>query len=283
GARGRGRRREARPRWGGTRAGPARAGRYPPAPRAGRSSGSRWAGASPAGERRPRARPRRRRRGRAPGPAGSAARQAYQTCVPRSRPAASRSVTPDGTVKTMPAAPAATASPAPPAPRLSAWPGILLSLGVAAASILLSRVLPGVSALIIAIVIGIVVANVTALPAALAPGLSIAAKKLLRAGIVLLGLEVVLGDLLGLGAPMLAVVVVVVTGGILGTLALGRALGVDRGLTLLVACGFSICGAAAVAAAAGVTDPDEEHEENTITAVALVVLCGTLMIAAVPA
>src|SRR5699024_12498070 len=65
---------------------------------------------------------------------------------------------------------AATASPAPPAPRLSAWPGILLSLGVAAASILLSRVLPGVSALIIAIVIGIVVANVTALPAALAPG-----------------------------------------------------------------------------------------------------------------
>ncbi|SLN02072.1 Putative membrane protein YeiH [Brachybacterium faecium] len=183
----------------------------------------------------------------------------------------------------MTAAPAATASPAPPAPRLSAWPGILLSLGVAAASILLSRVLPGVSALIIAIVIGIVVANVTALPAALAPGLSIAAKKLLRAGIVLLGLEVVLGDLLGLGAPMLAVVVVVVTGGILGTLALGRALGVDRGLTLLVACGFSICGAAAVAAAAGVTDPDEEHEENTITAVALVVLCGTLMIAAVPA
>src|SRR5699024_782684 len=218
-----------------------------------------------------------------PGPAGSAASEAYQKCMPRSRTAVYRSVTPDGTVKTMTAAPAATASPAPPAPRLSAWPGILLSLGVAAASILLSRVLPGVSALIIAIVIGIVVANVTALPASLAPGLSIAAKKLLRAGIVLLGLEVVLGDLLGLGAPMLAVVVVVVTGGILGTLALGRALGVDRGLTLLVACGFSICGAAAVAAAAGVTDPDEEHEENTITAVALVVLCGTLMIAAVPA
>src|SRR5699024_1071478 len=117
------------------------------------------------GGRRPRARPRRRRRGRAPGPAGSAASEAYQKCMPRSRSAVYRPVTPDGTVKTMTAAPAATASPAPPAPRLSAWPGILLSLGVAAASILLSRVLPGVSALIIAIVIGIVVANVTALPA----------------------------------------------------------------------------------------------------------------------
>ncbi|MGO3211018.1 MAG: putative sulfate exporter family transporter, partial [Brachybacterium sp.] len=52
---------------------------------------------------------------------------------------------------------------------------------------------------------------------------------------------------------------------------------------ILVACGFSICGAAAVAAAAGVTDPEEKHEQRTITAIALVVLCGTLMIAAVPA
>lgn len=154
---------------------------------------------------------------------------------------------------------------------------------MAVLSILLSQVLPGVSALIIAILLGIAVANLTALPPSLSPGLSVAAKKFLRAGIVLLGLQVALGDLLALGAPMLAVVVAVVAGGILGTLALGRALGVEKDLTLLVACGFSICGAAAVAAAAGVTDPEDEHEERTITAIALVVLCGTLMIAAVPA
>ena len=178
--------------------------------------------------------------------------------------------------------PLATVS-APAPPRLSPWPGLLLALPVAAASILLSGVLPGVSALIIAIVAGIVAANLLTLPPSLSPGLSLAAKKLLRAGIVLLGLQVALGDLLALGAPMLLVVVLVVTGGILGTLAIGRALGVEKGLTLLVACGFSICGAAAVAAAAGVTDPEDEHEERTITAVALVVLCGTLMIAAVPA
>lgn len=172
---------------------------------------------------------------------------------------------------------------APPVPRLSVWPGIVLSLAVAAVSILASTVLPGVSALVIAIAVGILTANLTTLPRALTPGLSVAAKKLLRAGIVLLGLQVVLGDLLALGVPMLLVVAVVVTGGILGTVLIGRALGVEKGLTILVACGFSICGAAAVAAAAGVTDPEEEHEERTITAIALVVLCGTLMIAAVPA
>lgn len=176
-----------------------------------------------------------------------------------------------------------TATPAPPLQRTSVVPGIVLAGAVAAAAMLLAGVLPGVSALVIAIIAGIAVANLATLPATLAPGVEFAAKKLLRAGIVLLGLQVALGDLLALGIPMLAVVVLVVTGGIAGTLALGRLLGVDKGLTLLVACGFSICGAAAVAAAAGVTDPEDEHEERTITAIALVVLCGTLMIAAVPA
>ena len=181
------------------------------------------------------------------------------------------------------AAPAPPARSAPPAVRLSLWPGLLASLAVAVASMAAAQLLPGLSALVIAIVAGVLVANLTSLPAALAPGLQLSSKKLLRAGIVLLGLQVALGELLGLGAPMLLVVAGVVVIGILGTVALGRALGVEKGLTILVACGFSICGAAAVAAAAGVIDPEEEHEERTVTAIALVVLCGTLMIAAVPA
>ena len=74
----------------------------------------------------------------------------------------------------------------------------------------------------------------------------------------------------------------IVAGGLLGTVLLGRLLRVPSGLSLLIACGFSICGAAAVAGAAGVTDPDDEAEEDTITAVALVVIFGTLMIALVP-
>lgn len=180
------------------------------------------------------------------------------------------------------------AAPAPSAPsrtvRASApWTGLALALGVAVAAMLLAPLLPGISALVVAIVVGVMVGNLVPLPRALAPGLGIASKKLLRLGIVLLGLQVALGDLLSLGAGMLLVVVAVVTLGILGTVALGRELGVDRRLTILVACGFSICGAAAVAAAAGVIDPEDRHEDRTVTAVALVVLCGTLMIIAVPA
>ncbi|MFC7374709.1 MULTISPECIES: YeiH family protein [unclassified Brachybacterium] len=162
-------------------------------------------------------------------------------------------------------------------------PGVALCLLVAVAAAVAAASLPGVSALILAILAGIVVANTTNLPASVKPGLDFSAKVLLRAGIVLLGLQLVLGDILALGAPMLLVVMSVVGGGMLGTLALGRLLKVEPGLTLLIACGFSICGAAAVAAAAGVTDPEDEHEERTVTAIALVVLFGTLMIGLVPA
>lgn len=161
-------------------------------------------------------------------------------------------------------------------------PGMALSLGVAGVSLGVSWLLPGVSAMIVAIVVGILAANVVRLPAATAPGIDFSAKKFLRAGIVFLGLQLALTDIVSLGAPMLLVVVCIVTGGIVGTVLLGRLLRVPSGLSLLVACGFSICGAAAVAAAAGVTDPNDDNEEDTITAVALVVIFGTLMIPLMP-
>ena len=160
-------------------------------------------------------------------------------------------------------------------------PGLVLCLAAAGASYGVSLLLPGVSPLIIAIVLGVLLANVVRLPAAASDGIDFSAKKLLRAGIVFLGLQLVLTDILDLGAPMV-VVVCIVAGGLLGTVLLGRLLRVPSGLSLLIACGFSICGAAAVAGAAGVTDPDDEAEEDTITAVALVVIFGTLMIALVP-
>ncbi|MGO1228205.1 MAG: putative sulfate exporter family transporter, partial [Brachybacterium sp.] len=59
---------------------------------------------------------------------------------------------------------------APPVPRLSPWPGVVLALVVAAASILVSRMLPGISALVIAIAAGILAANLTTLPRSLTPG-----------------------------------------------------------------------------------------------------------------
>ena len=157
-------------------------------------------------------------------------------------------------------------------------PGCVLCLAAAGIGYGINLFLPGVSALIIAIVLGVLLTNVVHLPDALSPGIDFSAKKLLRAGIILLGLKLSLTSIINLGVPMLLVVACIVTGGMLGTVLLGRLLRVPPNLSLLIACGFSICGAAAVAGAAGVTDPDDEAEEDTITAVALVVIFRTLMI-----
>jgi uncharacterized integral membrane protein (TIGR00698 family) len=163
-------------------------------------------------------------------------------------------------------------------------PGLALAGAAAAASFALSTVVHGLSALLVAIVLGIAFRNVVRLPerveSALAPGLMVASRRVLRIGIVVLGLQLVLGDILRLGPGMILVVVAIVVVGILVSLLLGRLLGISPTQRLLIACGFSICGAAAVAAVDGVIET--EDDEEVVVAIALVVLFGTLMIPLIP-
>ena len=117
-------------------------------------------------------------------------------------------------------------------------------------------------------------------PVSARPGLALASGTLLRLGIVVLGFELVLQDMLALGARGLVVVVAVVVATFFGTRWAGKRLGVSDGLSLLVATGFSICGVSAIAAARGVADADEEE---VTYAIALVTLCGSLAIVVLPA
>lgn len=163
-------------------------------------------------------------------------------------------------------------------------PGLFVALLVAVAAVAVNRAAPTVSALLITIVAGALFANLApgGVPARLAPGLAFAAKPLLRVGIVLLGLQVALGDIAGLGWPVVVGAVAVVVGGIAFTIVLGRLMRIGATQTLLIACGFSICGAAAVCGVDGVLG-DRRKSEETATAIALVVVFGSLMIALMPA
>jgi uncharacterized integral membrane protein (TIGR00698 family) len=96
-------------------------------------------------------------------------------------------------------------------------------------------------------------------------------------GIVLLGLRLAVTDLLQLGIPNLAVVVVVVAT-FFGTQWLGRKVGLSPGSSLLIATGFSICGASAVAAMDGVS----RNKEDVATAIAVVTIFGGLAILVLP-
>ncbi|MCE1174943.1 MAG: putative sulfate exporter family transporter [Propionibacteriales bacterium] len=178
--------------------------------------------------------------------------------------------------QTVPSLPPRTSTPS--------WlPGVALSVVGAGAAVAVNSWLPGVSAMLTAIVLGAIVANVV--PAArlewARPGLGIAGRRLLRAGVVLLGLQLVLADIFALGWPIVIGVVVIVGGTMAITLLLGRVLRVGATQSLLIAGGFSICGAAAVAGIDGVLTKRKDAE--AATAVALVVIFGTLMIAVMPA
>lgn len=160
-----------------------------------------------------------------------------------------------------------------------AVPGLALcGLGTVLA-LAVGRLLPTVSPLLVAILFGAVLVNLGRVTPRYAPGLSVASTTFLRAGIAILGLQVALGDILGLGWPVLVVVVSVVVLGLVGTMVIGSLMGLGWTQRVLIACGFSICGAAAVAAVDGVLDAPEEE---VATAIALVVVFGTLMIPIVP-
>lgn len=137
-----------------------------------------------------------------------------------------------------------------------------------------------ISPLVIAVVLGAMVSNFGLLPEKCRVGLGFAARNLLRLGIVLLGLQLSFSQVRELGAPGLALVVVVVAVTFVGTQWLGKKMGLSSGLSLLVATGFSICGASAIAAMRPVSDADDD---DMAYAIALVTICGTLAIFLLPA
>ncbi|MEU3755407.1 putative sulfate exporter family transporter [Streptomyces olivoreticuli] len=145
------------------------------------------------------------------------------------------------------------------------------------------RLVPAVPMLTAAVVLGIAAAHIPGVRdrvrGAGRPGLTLAGKRLMRVGIVLLGLKLSVGDVLGLGWATVAMVVAVVAATFFGTLWLGRRLGLRGDQPLLIATGYSICGASAIGAVSEVSGSDEE---DVATSVALVTLCGTLAIAVLP-
>ncbi|MEV6756291.1 putative sulfate exporter family transporter [Streptomyces sp. NPDC051214] len=162
-------------------------------------------------------------------------------------------------------------------------PGLALAaLGVTVASVT-HALIPAVPMLTAAVVLGLVAAHVPGVRAVVRgpgkAGLSLAGKRLMRLGIVLLGLKLSLDDVLGLGWATVLMVLGVVAATFFGTWWLGRRMGLPGDQPLLIATGYAICGASAIGA---VSEATESEERDAAVSVALVTLCGTLAIAVLP-
>ncbi len=172
-----------------------------------------------------------------------------------------------------------TCPPVPPPGAASPLPGLLAVAAATAVAFGVSHLLPAVNPSTVAVALGALAANLGLHRPALHVGTHVASHRLLRIAVVLLGLQLGLAQLLHLGLGGAAVVVVTVAVTFTGTRLLGRLLGVPPARSLLIATGFSICGASAVAAMEEVAGGDDD---DTAVAVALVTLCGSLAILLLP-
>ncbi len=171
-----------------------------------------------------------------------------------------------------------TVSEAPPSPA-SIVPGVAVAVAATGAAVFVNASVPQISTLIVAVVIGILIGNGSDRVDMLRPGLTFAGKKLLRVGVVLLGLRLSIGQVTALGLPTLVLVVATVAVTFFGTQAIGRRLGLSKPLSLLIATGYSICGASAIAA---MESTSEAEEEEVAVAIGLVTLAGSMAMFALP-
>jgi len=126
--------------------------------------------------------------------------------------------------------------------------------------------LPNIEYVLWAIVFGLIVSNTIGVPSICEAGVE-TYEFWLKAGIVLLGVRFVLGEVLRLGGLSLVAVVLELAISIVVMTALGRVFKLPPKLTSLLSIGASICGVSAIIAAKGAIDADDEDASYAIAAI----------------
>jgi len=156
--------------------------------------------------------------------------------------------------------------------------GVLLCVGIAAASFAMWQLYKPVSALMWSFIISILFANVANLPQDFRAGVDFCSSALLRASIAALGLTVTAYVWLRVGIGAVNALLVVAFGYLLG-IWIGRRLGLSRSLSTLIGVGTCICGASAIAATAPAIGA---REDETGLALACITLFGLLAMFSYP-
>ncbi len=163
-------------------------------------------------------------------------------------------------------------------------PGLVVAALGAGLGWLIHLLLPWFPWLTASLVLGVIAGSIPplrpALDGPLKPGLALASRTLLRAGIVVLGLKLSLADVVGLGWWGLLAIVVIVLASFAVTWAIALALRLPGDEPVLMAAGFSICGVSAIGAIGAAR---RSRAEDLGVPTALVTLYGTLAIVVLPA
>ena len=161
-------------------------------------------------------------------------------------------------------------------------PGLVVVILLAVVSIWLSDLIgvslmgfekSPISAVMICLVLGLVIRNVFKLPTFLNVGFKFSVKKLLRLGIILLGIRLSIFSVFELGLIGIPIVLICISSALLITTYLNKKLKQPKRLGTLIAVGTSICGVSAIVATSPVINA---KEEETAYAVAVITVFGLI-------
>jgi uncharacterized integral membrane protein (TIGR00698 family) len=180
----------------------------------------------------------------------------------------------------------ADAKPATAASRIVALiPGIILCIAVAGVSALLERaelgVLehPYVEALVMAILLGMALRSFWKPAPRWQAGIAFSAKQLLEVAVMLLGASISFAAIAASGIALLASIAAVVVIALCASFGLSRMLGLSTRLSILIACGNSICGNSAIAAVAPIIGANSDEIASSISFTAIL---GVMMVLGLP-
>ncbi|WP_077596080.1 YeiH family protein [Oceanobacillus kimchii] len=157
----------------------------------------------------------------------------------------------------------------------SFYTGICITLIIALMGALLGKIpyLDIVGQLVLAIIIGMVWGHTIGLKNSHRSGVQFSSKKLLRIGIILLGLRLNLSDMYDAGLHAFLYAGFLLTIALVTVYSLARLFHVNKTLSILTACGTAICGAAAIVAIAPLL---KAKESTTAVSVAVIAVLGTM-------
>ena len=138
---------------------------------------------------------------------------------------------------------------------------------------------PYVEALVVAILLGMALRTAWQPSERWRSGIAFSAKQLLEVAVMLLGASISFAAVMASGLLLLAVIVATVTIMLAVSFGLGRMLGLPVKLSILIACGNSICGNSAIAAVAPIIGADGKDIASSISFTAIL---GVLMVLGLP-
>ena len=164
-------------------------------------------------------------------------------------------------------------------PPAAAWlPGLVAAVAVALVARAITSLLPAtVGEVVVAIVLGLLVAAALGPRPVLAPGLSLAVRRLLRIGIVLLGARLSLDAVAAVGFSVVLLVAVLIVVTLALGVAAGRLAGLPLPLTLLLAVGTAICGNSAILATAPLLGAEHRHVSVAVATITIFGLLAVLL------